>query len=63
MEGLETLCHTKWGCKYHVGCIPKSRRKVLYKEWRRQLEDVVRSLAQQKKRQIPECHVLPDHGH
>ena len=31
MDELESLSHTKWECKYHVVCIPKYRRKPLYK--------------------------------
>jgi hypothetical protein len=30
MDNAQSLCHTKWDCKYHVVWIPKCRRKVLY---------------------------------
>jgi putative transposase len=46
MEDIESLGYTKWECKYHVVFIPKCRRKVLYKELRRHLGEVFRSLAQ-----------------
>ena len=53
----------KWDCKYHVVFIPKYRRQALYKELRRHLGEVFRSLAQQKECRVEEGHVLPDHGH
>ena len=31
MEDVATLSHTTWDCKYHAVCIPKYRRKALYK--------------------------------
>jgi putative transposase len=42
MEGLESLSHTNWECKYHVVFIPKRRRKTLYGELRRHLGEVFR---------------------
>ena len=63
MEEPETLRHTKWDCKYHVVFIPKYRRQALYKELRRHLGDVFRSLAQQKECRVEEGHLLPDHVH
>ena len=63
MEETETLRHTKWDCKYHVVFIPKYRRQALYKELRRHLGDVFRSLAQQKECRVEEGHLLSDHVH
>jgi len=59
----ETLSHTKWACKYHVVFIPKYRRKALYKELRRHLGEVFRSLAQQRESRIKEGHLMADHVH
>ena len=36
MNDSNSLAHTKWNCKYHVVFAPKYRRKVFYKEKRRQ---------------------------
>jgi len=33
MPDSETLSHTKWDCKYHVGFLPQYRRTALYHEW------------------------------
>ncbi len=30
MDKIESLNHTKWGCKHHVVFMPKFRRKTLY---------------------------------
>jgi REP element-mobilizing transposase RayT len=35
MEDVDSLCHTKWECKYHVVFIPKYRRKALFALWLR----------------------------
>lgn len=31
MDDAQSLCHTKWDCKYHVVWIPNCRRKVLFR--------------------------------
>ena len=63
MDEYESLCHTKWECKYHVVFIPKCRRKVLYGELRKDLGEVFRKLAEQKESRIIEGHLLADHVH
>ncbi len=63
MEDTESLNHTKWECKYHVVFIPKYRRKSLYKELRRHLGDVFRSLASRRESRVEEGHLMVDHVH
>ena len=63
MDDYESLCHTKWECKYHVVFIPKCRRKVLYGQLREHLGEVFRRLAAQKESRIEEGHLMPDHVH
>ena len=63
MDDYESLSHSKWECQYHVGFIPKCRRKTLYLELRRHLGDVFRKLAEQKENKIEEGHLLLDHVH
>ena len=48
MPDSETLRHTTWNGKYHVGFIPTYRRKALYHALRRHLGDVFRALAEHK---------------
>ena len=55
----ESLCHTRWDCKYHIVWIPK----VLYGRLRRELVDVFHDLARQKDSRIWEGHLQPDHIH
>ena len=59
----ESLCHTRWDCKYHIVWIPKYRRKVLYGRLRRGMVDVFHDLARQKDSRILEGHLQPDHIH
>jgi putative transposase len=63
MDNYESLCHTKWECKYHVVFIPKCRRKALYGQLRRRLGVVFRELATRKESCIEEGHLMPDHVH
>ena len=63
MDDYESLCHTKWECKYHVVFIPKCRRRVLYGQLREHLGEVFRKLAAQKESRIEEGHLMPDHVH
>ena len=63
MDNAESLSHSKWECKYHVVFIPKCRRRTLYKELRKHLGEVFRTLARQKDSQILEGHLMPDHVH
>lgn len=63
MEDTESLNHTKWECKYHVVFIPKYRRKSLYKELRRHLGEVFRSLASRRESRVEEGHLMVDHVH
>ena len=63
MDENESLSHTKWDWKYHVVFIPKCRRKVLYGQLRRNLEEVFRRLAAQRACRIEEGHLMSDHVH
>ncbi len=63
MENKESLCHSKWECKYHVVFIPKGRRKILYGQLRKALGEVLHELARQKESKIEEGHMVKDHVH
>lgn len=60
---LNSLAHTKWLCKYHIVFTPKYRRKIIYNQYRRDLQDDVRLLCQYKGVKILERHMMPDHVH
>ena len=63
MRNEESLCHTRWECKYHIVWVPKYRRKVLYWRIRQELGEVFHDLARQKDSRILEGHLQPDHIH
>ena len=63
MDKVQSLSHTKWECKYHVVWIPKCRRRVLFRQLRRHLGEVLHELARQRESRILEGHLLPDHVH
>ncbi len=63
MNNVQCLSHTKWDCKFHVVRISKCRRKMLYGQLRKYLEDVFHDLARQKERRVLEGHLQSDHVH
>jgi putative transposase len=56
-EVCQSLCHSKWDCKYHVVLVPKRRRKVRFGKTRRQGGEIFHALARQK-----ECPIVEGHG-
>ncbi len=63
MRQVNSLNHTRWECKYHIVFIPKYRRKALFGQIRKDLGEVLHSLARQKESLIEEGHLMPDHVH
>ncbi len=63
VSAYESLSHTKWDCKYHVVFVPKCRKKELYGKIRKFLGPVFHELAQQRRSQIMEGHMVQDHVH
>jgi len=59
----QSLKHTVWECKYHIVWIPKYRKKVIYRDLRRDLGKILRNLAEQKGCEIIEGHLVSDHVH
>ncbi len=56
-----SLAHTKWMCKYHIVFTPKYRRKAIYAQYRRDLQEYIRRLCKYKGVEIIEEHMVPDH--
>ena len=63
MNDINSLSHTRCICKYHIVFAPKYRRKVFYKEKRREVGKILRELCEWKKIKIVEAEVCPDHVH
>ena len=59
----ESLAHTKWMCKYHIVFIPKYRRKIIYKQIKADIQQIIRDLCKWKGIEIVEGHMMPDHIH
>ena len=58
-----SLSHTKRLCKYHIIIVPKYRRKVIYNQYRKDLQEIIRTLCKYKGVEIIEGHMMPDHVH
>ena len=58
-----SLSHTKWVCKYHIVFVPKYRRKIIYNQYRVDLQEIIRTLCKYKDVEILEGHMMPDHVH
>ena len=43
-----SLGHTKWTCKYHIVFTPKYRRKIIYKELRADIQQIIKDLCKWK---------------
>ena len=39
-----SLAHTKWVCKYHIVFTPKYRRKIIYNQLRKDIQQIIRDL-------------------
>ena len=59
----ESLCHSRWDCKYHLVFIPKFRKQSLYGKIRKFLGPVFHELAKQRECTILEGHMVQDHIH
>ena len=35
-----SMVHTKWMCKYHIVFTPKYRRKVIYNQYKEDINDI-----------------------
>jgi len=50
-------------CKYHIVFSPKYRRKIIYNQYRKSLQDIIRTLCRYKGVEIIEGHMMPDRVH
>ncbi len=62
-NSTNSLSHTKWLCKYHIVIVPKYRRKIIYNQYRKDLQDIIRTLCRYKWVKIIEGHMMPDQVH
>ena len=50
-------------CKYHIVFIPQYRRKAIYGQYRKSLQEIIRALYKYKGVEILEGHMMPDYVH
>ena len=58
-----SLAHTKWVCKYHIVFTPKYRRKTIYGDLRKDIQEYIKTLCKYKGVEIIEGHMMKDHVH
>ena len=63
MSRFERLAHVIWHCQYHLVWVPKYRHRILKGEVQAEVERCIRLFCDQKKVQIIELNIRPDHVH
>ena len=63
MHDWKSLSHVRWDCKYHVGIVPKYRKRRLYGRFRESVGGILKELCRQKRIEMLEGHLMPDHIH
>lgn len=58
-----SITHTRWNCQYHIVFIPKYRKKVIFKEVRKDLGQILRKLCEMKEVTIIAAATQSDHVH
>lgn len=61
--GGSSLAHTRWDCSYHIIFIPKYRRKVFFKEIRKEVGEILRTLCEYKNVELVKESISVDHVH
>ena len=55
--------HSSYRCEYHIVFAPKYRRKVIYKQIRKDIGEIFRKLCNEMKVEIIEAEACVDHIH
>ena len=58
-----TLSHTTWNCKYHIVFAPKYRRKIIFRELKQDIANILSMLCKRKEVHIIEAEICSDHVH
>lgn len=61
--GYKGNANIVYSCKYHVVWCPKYRRRVLEGAVERDLKDIIQQMAKERKAEVIELEVMPDHVH
>ena len=57
------LAHTKWVCKDHTAFTPKYRRKIIYNELKKYIQQTVKDLCKWKGLGIMKRNMMQDYEH
>ena len=60
---IKHTAHSKYRCEYHIEFAPKYRRKVIYKELRKDIGEIIQKLCKEMKLEIIEAEACVDHIH
>ena len=60
---LKHTAHSSYRCEYHIVFAPKYRRKVIYREVKADIGEILRKLCKEMKVEIIEAEACPDHIH
>lgn len=60
---VKSTAHSRYRCEYHIVFAPKYRRKVIYKELRKDVGEILRKLCNEMKVEIIEAEACVDHIH
>ena len=60
---VKSTAHSRYRCEYHIVFAPKYRRKVIYKELRKDEGEILRKLCNEMKVEIIEAEACVDHIH
>ena len=60
---VKHTAHSSYRCEYHIVFAPKYRRKVIYKQLRRDIGEIFRKLCNEMKVEIIEAEACVDHIH
>ena len=63
MSDINSIPHSKWGCKYHIVFAPKYRRMAIYGEIKQDIGKILRQLCENKGVTIIEAELCKDHVH
>ena len=60
---LKHTVHSTYRCEYHIVFAPKYRRKEIYGTIKKDVGEILRKLCNEKKVEIIEAELCPDHVH
>lgn len=60
---VKHLAHSSYRCEHHIVFAPKYRRKIIYKQLRKDIGEIIGKLSNEMKAELIEAEACPDHIH